>query len=123
MAQPEPVARIEALYRNEWPGSAITGLMRRDQGVRHLQVRRLLPESVKKYGGVYTTSGRRINRILVSHSAVCSGPRAVLVGTLFVLWLRQQRSCRPVPLLCEVSHVRPEPGVLGDCARSEHRRR
>ena len=26
MAQHEPVARIEALYRDEWPGSAITGL-------------------------------------------------------------------------------------------------
>jgi hypothetical protein len=26
MAQREPVARIEALYRNDWPGSAINGL-------------------------------------------------------------------------------------------------
>jgi len=25
MAQHEPVARIEALYRNEWPGSAKNG--------------------------------------------------------------------------------------------------
>jgi hypothetical protein len=29
MAQHEPVARIEALYRNEWPRSAIFRLMQR----------------------------------------------------------------------------------------------
>ena len=27
MAQHEPLARVGALYRNEWPGSATTGLM------------------------------------------------------------------------------------------------
>src|SRR6516164_2806946 len=45
MAQHEPVARIEALYRNEWPGSATRRLFDalavvRDAGTGDLRARR-----------------------------------------------------------------------------------
>jgi hypothetical protein len=79
--------------------------------------------SANRYGGVCTTSGRRTNQILCSVALRSVPARWLFWWAFFSFCGLGSNGPAALSLLREVPHVRPEPGVVGDCARSGHRRR